>query len=90
MSNAALGAKVKGQMSGGAISAGTGTGLLQRPRDVLQGTVRLVESLQSDLVSAVVESLAVSHSSCNGVAGDDVASLGSGMFGRGVCRSVVQ
>ena len=42
-------------MSGGATSAGTGTGLLKKPRDVLQGAVRLVESFQSDLVSAVVE-----------------------------------
>lgn len=68
-------AKVEGQMWGGAMSAGTGTGLLQRPRDVWQGTVRLVESFQSDLVSAVVEWLAVSHSSCNGIAVGDVAAL---------------
>ena len=72
------------------MSAGTGTGLLQGPRDVLQGAVRLVESFQSDLVSAVVEWLAVSHSSCNDVAEGDVAALGSKMFGRRVCKSVVQ
>ena len=77
-------------MSGGVISAGTGTGLLQRPRDVLQGTVRLVESLQSDRVSAVVEWLAVSHDSCDDVAGDDVAAFGSKVFGRGLGRSGLQ
>jgi hypothetical protein len=58
------------------VSAGTRTGLLQKPGDVLQGTGRLVESFQSDLVSAVVEWLAVSHSSCDDVAEDGVAALG--------------
>jgi hypothetical protein len=58
------------------VSAGTRTGLLQKPGDVWQGTGRSVESFQSDLVSAVVEWLAVSHSSCNDVAEDDVAALG--------------
>lgn len=72
------------------MSAGTGNSLLQGPRDVLRGRLWLVESLQSDLVSAVVKWLAVSHNSCDDVAEGDVAAFGSGMFGRGVCRSVVQ
>ena len=57
---------------------------------VLREAVRLVESLQSDRVSAVVEWLAVSHGSCDGVVVDDVARVCSYMFGRGGCRSVVQ
>ena len=69
------------------MSAGTRNGLLQGPRDALQGTIRLVESLQSDLVSAVVKWLAVSHNSCDDVAEGDVAEFGSGMFDRDVCRS---
>jgi len=87
---ATLEQKVKGQISRGGISAGTRNGLLQRPSDVSREAVRLVESLQSDRVSAVVEWLAVSHDSCDGVVVDDVARICSYMFGRGGCRSVVQ